>query len=330
MRVLRAAPAGGGARLVPGDRDLLAWLAGARCALTSQIHRRMHADRSLTVTQRQLKRLADRGLIARFQLHRDDGGGMPLCCVVTARALELLGVTARAAPDLRAENLDALRADIHLTGWLLAFEHHAAVGEILGPGRAAITPGRRDAAALELEQGLWARDFMLTRRGGERVPVNRLAALRPGAVVCTAEGADLLVVLDRHGLPDRALIEAYDHLLSGWWRTVERYRRAGAPPAVVFICADAAAALERVHVADMLLTACLAEIGVSPADWARPGRAGIHFAAEAAAHEGVLDAWLVPELPPEAREEMGQPPLRAFLAQPRPAVAGDSVKPPWL
>ena len=41
-------------RLGPSDRELLAWLAGARCALTSQIHRRLHPARSLSVTQRQL------------------------------------------------------------------------------------------------------------------------------------------------------------------------------------------------------------------------------------------------------------------------------------
>jgi hypothetical protein len=330
MRVLRAVPAGVGARLASGDRQLLAWLAGARCALTSQIHRRTHSDRSLTVTQRQLKRLADRGLIARFQLHRDDGGGLPLCCVVTARALELLGISARTAPDLRAQNLDALRADIRLTGWLLAFERNASPSEILGPGRAAILPGNRDATALDLERGLRVRDFLLTRRDGQRVPVARFAALSPGAVVCTAEGADLLVVADRRGVPDPALIEAYDHLLSGWWRTVERYRRGGSPPSVVFVCKDAAAALERAHLADGLLSACLAEIGVSPGEWARPGRAGIHFAAEEDAHAGSLAAWRVPALPRELRGEDDAPPLRALLAQPRPAVGGELPKVPWL
>src|SRR5581483_5284249 len=54
------------------DRELLRWLAAARCALTSQVHRRLGAERSLTSTQRTLKRLADRGLVARFQLHRED------------------------------------------------------------------------------------------------------------------------------------------------------------------------------------------------------------------------------------------------------------------
>jgi hypothetical protein len=330
MRFLRAAPTGSGVRLAPGDRELLAWLAGARCALSTQIHRRMHPERSLTVTQRQLKRLADRGLIARFQLHREDGGGLPLCCAVTARALELLGITARAAPELRESQLDALRADVRLTGWLLALERHAAISEVLGPGRAAIAPGRREAPALELERGLRPRDFLITGRDGVRVPVERFVALAPGAAVCTDEGTDVLVVLDRDGDPQPALIEAYDHLLSGWWRTVERYRRAGGPPAVVFVCRSEAAALERAAAADRLLSACLAEIGVGPEQWDRPGRHGIAFAAEQDAHDGLLLAWRVPPLPPTLRGNDESAPLRASFLQPPAAVAGAVAQPPWL
>ena len=61
----------------PADAAVLAFLAGARCATMSQVNRACHAGRSLTTTQRALKRLADAGLIARFQLHRDDGGDIP-------------------------------------------------------------------------------------------------------------------------------------------------------------------------------------------------------------------------------------------------------------
>ncbi|HEY1777994.1 MAG TPA: hypothetical protein VGG41_17695 [Solirubrobacteraceae bacterium] len=329
MRFLRAAPTGSAGRLAPGDRELLAWLAGARCALSTQIHARMHPGRSLTGTQRQLKRLADRGLIARFQLHREDGGGLPLCCAVTARALELLGITAREAPELRQSNLDGLRADIRLTGWLLALERHGAIREILGPGRAAIAPGSADALALELEPGLRPRDFLITGRDGVRVAPERFAPLRPGAVISTDRGTDILVVADR-GEAQPALIEAYDHLLSGWWRTVERYRRIGGPPAVVFVCADQAAALERVAIADELLSACLAQIGVGPEQWARPGREGISFAAEQEAHEGVLAAWSVPTLPAQLRTQNGSEPLRVSFLQPPPAVAATTSQPPWL
>lgn len=226
--------------------------------------------------------------------------------------------------------LPGLRADVHLAGWLLALEQHAAaaITEVLGPGRAAIVPGRREAAALELEPGLRARDFLLTRRDGGRVEVERFAPLRPDAVV--GAGGDLLIVHDPGPAGAPALIEAYDHLLSGWWRTVERYRRVGAPPDVVFVCTSEAAALDRVGAADVLLSACLAEIGASPGEWARPGRSGIGFAVEQDVHGGALQAWWVPALPPQLRADAGALPSRRPLVQLPPAAPGSPVQPPWL
>jgi hypothetical protein len=291
----------------------------------------------LTVTQRHLKRLADRGLINRFQLHREDGGGVPLCCAVSGRAIELLGIGAREAPELSERALADLRGNVHLTGWLLALEQlaGAAIVEILGPGRAAIVPGVREPAALELEGALRARDFLLTAAGGERGAVERFAAVRPDAVVSLQSSAgatgDLVVVADPGVVVVQALLEAYDHLLSGWWRSVDRYRRVGGPPAVVVVCADRAEALARASAADALLTACLAAIGVSPREWLRPGRQGIHFVAEEDMHRGSLSAWRVPALPPELRaagDEDEPSPTR--FAQSPPVGTGGSVQPPWL
>jgi hypothetical protein len=161
------------------------------------------------------------------------------------------------------------------------------------------------------------------------VEVERFALLRPDAVV-SAGGADLLIAHDPGPAGARALIEAYDHLVSGWWRTVERYRRVGAPPEVVFVCADEASALARAGAADELLSACLAEIGASPGEWARPGRAGIHFAVEQDAHRGLLEAWRVPALPRGLRADDGAPPSRGPLLQSPAAGAGVAAKPPWL
>ena len=119
MRLLGVARPAPGRRLDPVDRVALAWLAGASCALSSQVHRRLRPGRSLTVTQRQLKRLADAGLIARFQLHRDDGGGIPLCCAATTAAIELLGLGGRRAPGAaRGGARCAARRRAH--GWLAA------------------------------------------------------------------------------------------------------------------------------------------------------------------------------------------------------------------
>jgi hypothetical protein len=335
VRMLTAPAPSRPARLGAADRELLAWLAAARCALSSQIHRRFNATRSLSVTQRQLKRLADAGLLARFQLHRDDGGGTPLCCAVTEAALARLGLEARRAPELGEGAMDGLRADVHIVGWLLALEARAgeALVEVLGPGRAAIAPGVREPAALALSGGLRVRDFLATAPDGSRAPAERFEGVRPRAVASlrSAAGAatarDLLLVADGGERP--AWLEAYDHLLSGWWRSVERYRRAGGPPAVVVICSDRERALARARSADGALSACLAQIGVDPADWQRGGRAGIHFAAEEDLHQGLVTAWRVPGLPPSLRG--GQPcePLRVEFAQLPPAADPACAKPPW-
>jgi Replication-relaxation len=320
-------------RLAPSDRELLAWLAAARCALTSQIHRRCNQGRSLTVTQRQLKRLADGGLISRFQLYRDDGGGIPLCCVVTERTIELLGITGRQAPHVGHDALDGLRTDVHVVGWLLALEQRCcgAVIEVLGPGRAAIRPQSPEPGALPLGDDLYPRDFLATRPDGSRGPVARFAAVRPSAVVAFGplpDGRrDLLVVADEG---DRAhVLEAYDHLLSGWWRSVARYQRHGVPPTVVVLCANERRALAQVECADRLLTACIAHPGTPPAGWPRPGRDGIHFVAEERVHRGDLGAWRVQELPASSRGGTGCVPSPCELLQLPPTQATPDSQPPW-
>jgi hypothetical protein len=331
MRLLSVARPSRSTRLDPGDRDALAWIAGAGCALSSQVHRRLRPERSLTVTQRQLKRLADAGLIARFQLHRDDGGGIPLCCAATAAAIELLGHSGRRAPELHEDSLDTLRADVHMVGWLLALEARAggALVEVLGPGRAAIAPGVRGPGELELGAGMRPRGFERSRGDGQRTAVERFAGVRPNAVASLsgADGpCDLLLVVDAGEGPP--WLEAYDHLLGGWWRTVERYRRAGRPPQVVVVCADSARARERARAADAVLTAAVAQIGVDPSHWRRGGREGIHFVAEPDLHHGELRSLQVAALPPTLRERGGEP-LGAVFAQLPPEPAGGSVKPPW-
>jgi hypothetical protein len=291
-------------RLEPGDRELLQWLVGARCALTTQIHRRMRPGRALTSTQRQLKRLADVGLVGRFQFYRGDGGGMPLCVTATAAALELLGPRGRAAVHLGDHALPGLRNDLHLVGWLLALEAllGGALGEVLGPGRAAIAPGGGrplGPAELVLEDGLRARDFLLSAPDGSRRPVERFAAVHPDAVVALASDdapaprRDLLVVRERH--ERMGWLERYDHLLSGWWRAVARYSRAGAPPSLVVLCADGERARECALAADGLLCATLARIGSDPSQWERPGRNRISFVAESDVHVGSLAAWQLPQ-----------------------------------
>src|SRR6202035_3880549 len=79
----------------PMDLEMLALVAQLRHVLTSQIHRRFNAGRAASTTQRRLKRLADAGLVQRFQFHRRDGGGVPMCCVITPEGRQLLDATGR-------------------------------------------------------------------------------------------------------------------------------------------------------------------------------------------------------------------------------------------
>jgi hypothetical protein len=329
------------AELDASDRDLLEWLAGARCALSTQVHRRLRPGRALTSTQRQLKRLADSGLVARFQLYRGDGGGVPLCCAATAAALELVGVRGRTAPTLTDSTLAGLCADLHVVGWLIAFEAlvGGAVIEVMGPGRAAITPNGASAVVpsdVRLEAGLRLREFLLSGADGTRRPVERFAVVRPDAVVevmldrAASSHCDLLVVRERFD-DGGAWLEHYDHLVSGWWRAVPRYARVGAPPLVVVLCRDDARAVECALAADALLSATLARIGADPVDWERPGRGRICFADETAIHVGSLAAWQVPACPPALRDGAPAELRRAELAP--LAVAGLAVgrwvPPPW-
>ena len=96
------------------------------------------------------------------------------------------------------------------------------------------------------------------------------------------------------------------------------------------LCESEDRARELAGTADEALTACLAEIGVSPREWQRPGRAGIHFAAEADMHCGLALAWRVPPLPPALRLATAEPQSPVEFAQLPPGPAQDTAKPPWL
>ncbi len=204
------------------DLEILALIARMRHVLTSQVHRRFNPSRSATTTQRRLKRLSDAALVERFQFHRRDGGGVPMCYVITLAGIELLraedrvtgladAVAARAsatAASPESGRLRNARHDVHVTGWVLALERLAtsarpalrgAAESVLSPpmrstpeGRAALAP-----ADLQLPGGRAAHDFLRTAATGESVEVERFETVRPDAVVevagssgepCSADG----------------------------------------------------------------------------------------------------------------------------------------------
>jgi hypothetical protein len=324
------------------DLDILAFIASMRHVLSTQIHRRFNDGRAATTTQRRLKRLSDAGLVARFQFHRRDGGGMPMCYSVTPHGLRLSDehgysvarkthagrdphendALFKANPRADRQLLQQARHDVRAAGWVLAAERALAKKgrlELRGPVDSAISPppgskasGRAPLAPtdLRLPGGRIPHDFLRSIERG-RVEVDRFQSVRPDATLLATNGAELLIELDDR-LPEGVAagkLERYDHFLAGWSAHLPRYKRPSARlPTVVFVCRDHARARECARGADRVLTACRAYAGEYPSSWQYPGREQIVYAAERDAHEGFLGAWAPPGLPPDVRASTGGDP----------------------
>lgn len=316
------------------DLEILALIASMRHVLSSQIHRRFNDGRAATTTQRRLKRLSDAGLVARFQFHRHDGGGVPMCYSITPSGLKLSSEHGRSYEHRTLDGSDSqgyepllpnsptreqllrqARHDVHVAGWVLALQRVLSddLLEITGPNESAISPPSRSRdgnramlslADLSLPGGRAPHDFLRTIQSGARVEVERFQSIRPDATLQAKQGWELLVELDDR-LPEglgASKLERYDHFVTGWSVHVPRYKRPNVkPPIVVFLCRDNARARECARRADRALTACRAYAGEYPADWEYPGREQIFYVAERDLHEGLLCAWGVPKLPPEVR-----------------------------
>jgi predicted transcriptional regulator len=316
------------------DLEMLALIASMRHLLTSQLHRRFNPGRAATTTQRRLKRLSDAGLVERFQFHRRDGGGIPMCYVITAAGAKELADRELHAPtdvaSVREDRLRQARHDVHVAGWVLALAD--ATSAVRGPQEAVLTPPTRAGAEgrhmltprdLRLPGGRVPHAFLYTDASGQRVELERFETIRPDAIVTLASDAeggmptDVIVELDDRLAVARAArkLERYDHFLAGWSLHTRRYgTRAQAVPLVVFLCRDRGRARERARRADAALTACRAYAGEYPCDWEYPGRERILFASERDMHEGLVCAYGVPRLPPEVR-------VQAAHGDPRAAEA---------
>lgn len=345
----------------PLDIEILALLASLRHVLSSQIHRRFNEGRAATTTQRRLKRLSDAGLVSRFQFHRRDGGGMPMCYSITPTGRELLtvrghstadrflpgGVSDRDDPTIPSRHqtddqlLRQARRDVRVAGWTFAVERALSEGllELRGPEGSVISPQKRSksngGAMLALDDlclpgGRAPHDFMRTAEDGSRFEVEHFQSIRPDATLLREGGQELLVEFDDR-LPEgvsAAKVERYDHFLVGWSTNLGRWARTGSRlPIVVFVCRDRARARECVRRADKILTACRAYAGEYPQDWEYQGRTNILFAAERDAHEAQLQGWRVPALPPEVRIAMsGDPRRREPLVEPCHFTEGPKTK----
>ena len=314
------------------DLAMLELVAQLRHVLSSQLHRHFNGGRAVTTTQRRLKRLSDAGLLERFQFHRRDGGGVPMCYVLGDRGLAALSAArgidrqdgyADGASDRTPGRQDAgeqrvrqARHDVHVAGWVLALAHaHAgSCCSLRGPQRAALRPPTRSTPAgpvaiaptdLRLPGGCVAHDFVRADGSGGEVDVERFQTIRPDAIVELAPGdIDLLVELDGRLCSARgpAKLQRYDHFLAGWSVHTRRY---GTPrqaePLAVFVCGDRRRARECAQHADSVMRACRAYAGEYPFDWQYPGRERVLFAAERDLHEGLRRAYGIPRLPPSVR-----------------------------
>ncbi len=322
------------------DVEVLALLASLRHVLTSQIHRRFNRERAVTTTQRRLKRLADAGLLERFQFHRRDGGGVPMCCVITDAGLLALASAQEQIPNGRRDDQQAglqgpargegerrlrqARHDVHVSGWVLALSETLGIGcgalrgaetSVLRPPQHATANGRAALALSELRLpgGRVPHDFLRTDGAGSRVEIERFETVRPDAIV-EASATDLLIELDDRftGAGVVSKLERYDHFIAGWSAHTRRYgRRMEAGIVVVFVCRDRTRARDCARRADSFLGACRAYAGEYPFDWEYSGRERILFVAERDIHEGLSHGYGVPRLPPSVRVAMAQSDPRA-------------------
>jgi Replication-relaxation len=196
----------------PLDLEILALVASMRHVLSSQIHRRFNPGRAATTTQRRLKRLSDTGLVRRFQFHRRDGGGVPMCYAITVAGLQLLhahdrttvlqegdldmpsGPPSRATPVEGERLLRQARHDVHVAAWGLALEHtlDAAPLTLRGARESVLSPPLRSTSQgrtalgpddLTLPGGRAPHEFLCTDATGKRVTVERFETVRPDATI---------------------------------------------------------------------------------------------------------------------------------------------------
>ena len=201
------------------DLEMLSLIVKMSHVLTSQLHRSFNAGRAATTTQRRLKRLSDAALVERFQFHRRDGGGIPMCYVISragrqalraAGRLEIDATAARGeeglagAPDdpgagakggAYGGDLRQARHDVHATGWVLALATAAGLDcpvAVRGPAEAVLSPPTRSTTDgrtalgpgdLRLPGGRTPHNFLRTDRDGRRVEAERFETVRPDAIV---------------------------------------------------------------------------------------------------------------------------------------------------
>jgi hypothetical protein len=294
--------------------------------LLSQIWHEWWPDRDIRAPQARLVRLVKAGWLDRFRLRtpkgRHEAGYVLLRAGFTA-GKDHQGPDGAYIPreakweERQVADFRTLEHRLQTNAWVLCFRR--LVGEQVvdwrGEREGRLEPptkvedGRRvriGAGDLRLERYQRVRDLQAAEFG----------RVWPDATVTmdmpkSGRRFDLMLELDRTTKPTRNFdkFHRYDALLTGWWRTVERYRTMREGPAVIFVCVDEVTVANFMRAADRQVTGRVAQPGTAERTWPYPGRERMLFVAERDVHEGNLRAWKLPAKPtatggtePEPRE----------------------------
>jgi hypothetical protein len=233
------------------DLEMLELIAAMRHVLTTQLHRRFNSGRAATTTQRRLKRLSDAGLVERFQFHRRDGGGIPMCYVISAAGLRMLAdhdrrpmtgadslapgerlvaATSALAPARADESrLRQARHDVHVGGWAMALATSNGDEQYVlrGPEQAVLSPPARQSGEgraalapvdLRLPGGRTPHEFVRADAAGRASEVERFETVRPDAIIEVGASGQAVPACD-------VIVELDDRLAGGTAAAVRKLER---------------------------------------------------------------------------------------------------------
>jgi hypothetical protein len=307
-------------RLEPQVRDLeiVRALWRHEVLLLSHMWKEWWPDRAIRSVQVRLVRLVEAGWLRRFQLQASKGRYE--AGYVLARAGFVAG-QAHHGPEgpyipkeakweeRRIADYRTLEHRLQTNAWVLCFrrlvDDHAVEWRGEREGRVEVPTKLEDGRRVRIG----AEDLRVERyRRVRDLRTKEFGRVWPDATVTMdmphrGRRFDLMLELDRTGKPTKNLdkFHRYDALLTGWWHAVERYRKLGEAPAVVFICIDEHNLVNFMRAADREVTGRLARPGTAEATWPYPGRERMLFVSERDVHEGSLRAFKLPIEPSDAR-----------------------------
>jgi hypothetical protein len=248
--------------------------------------------------QRRLRRLFDAGYLERFRpLARR--GSYPWTYHLGHAGHQLLQRGGLIHPTRRYHpraiyDFGHVLHELQLNAWVLAVRRAAAGSLQAWHGELDITPppeARRGPPRLQDDWSV------------EDLSDPRARSLRPDALLELAghdgEMQTILVEYDRTRRVDKNFdkFRRYDAFLC-WWSRHTPYGNRTAPPLVVFVCQTPDQRQQFLETADQELSGHLWHPSVDPVHHQYAGRRRILFALEHDAHDGLLEAWQLPVLPP--------------------------------